>query len=690
MDGLMKKLLRHSDLAAAFAVVIVVLMMIVPLPAALIDVAITLNIAAALSIVIASMYVPRALDFASFPSLLLLTTLLRLAINVSVTRLVLLHGDAGSVIHAFGSFVVGGNLVVGLVVFFILVVIQFVVITNGAGRVAEVAARFTLDAMPGKQMAIDADLNAGQITDEEARERREEIRREADFYGAMDGASKFVKGDAIAGVVIVAINLIGGILVGVMQLGMSTGDAAHTFSLLTIGDGLAAQIPALLISTATGIIVTRSGSKADLGREVTGQILGQPKALMLAGGFVAALALVPGMPKLPFLLVGGLLLLLGRASRKQKTEEAAEKAAAADLPKELPPGDAAVNALGIDPLELAIGFGLVPLVDQRSGGALLARVGVVRRQIAADLGIVIAPVRIHDDVVLDSHEYVVKVRGAEVARARVVPGHRLAMNPGDALPGLTGIPAVDPAFGLPAVWIDEAARADAEALGYTVVDPESVIVTHLTEVIRRHADELLTRQETRKLLDALKEENSAAVEDVVPDKLGIGEVQRVLQHLLREGVSVRDLGTVLEAIGDRATLSRDPSVLAEAARQALGRTITAAYLDEEKALYAISLDPDLEREIADALVPTPEGEVLAIDPNRAAAMLRSLAEQVDGLTGLGRRPVVLCSSRIRRHVRRLVEQTLPQLPVIAYNEVVPGIRLETAGVVGLTPMGVMS
>jgi flagellar biosynthesis protein FlhA len=403
------------------------------------------------------------------------------------------------------------------------------------------------------------------------------------------------------------------------------------------------------------------------------------------------MALVPGLPKIPFLLVGGMLLMLGRASKRQMAADEAKKIAEAEGPKEIgPPGDAAVGALSIDPLELAIGFGLVPLVDQRSGGALLARVGVVRRQIAADLGIVIAPVRIHDDVVLDSHEYVVKVRGAEVARARVVPGHRLAMNPGDALPGLTGIPAVDPAFGLPAVWIDEAARADAEALGYTVVDPESVIVTHLTEVIRRHADELLTRQETRKLLDQLKEENSAAVEDVVPDKLGIGEVQRVLQHLLREGVSVRDLGTVLEAIGDRAVLSRDPAVLAEAARQALGRTITSAYLDEDKALHAISLDPDLEREIADALVPTPEGEVLAIDPNRAAALLRTLAEQVDGLAAGGRRPVVLCSSRIRRHVRRLAEQTLPQLPVIAYNEVVPGIRLETAGVVGLTPMGVMS
>jgi flagellar biosynthesis protein FlhA len=680
VEALLKRLLAKSDMAAAVAIVVVVVMMIVPLPPALLDLVIALNISGALAIVITTMYMPRGIDFASFPSLLLFTTLLRLAINVSVTRLILLHGDAGGVIRAFGNVVVGGNLIVGLVVFFILIVIQFVVITSGAGRVAEVAARFTLDAMPGKQMAIDADLNAGQITDEEAKARRSEIRREADFYGAMDGASKFVKGDATAGLLIVSINLIGGIVIGVIELHMPISQAMHTFSLLSVGDGLAAQIPALLISTATGIIVTRSGSDGqDLGSEMTSQLLGQPRATTLAGGVVAMMGLVPGLPKLPFFVVGGLLFLLGRTIGKQKSSDAlraasapAESAAAADP---------IAGALQIDPLELAIGFGLVPMVDQRTGGGLLGRVGLVRRQIAADLGIVIAPVRIHDDAALESHEYVMKVRGAEVARGRLLPGHRLAMNPGDAIEGLAGIPTTEPAFGLPAVWIDDQARGEAEALGYTVVDGESVVVTHLTETIRRHADELLTRQETKKLLDELKDENAAAVEEVVPDKLGIGEIQRALQHLLREGVSIRDLGTILEAIGDRAVLTRDPAQLAEAARQALGRTITASFLDEEKTLRAISLDAALEHEVADSLAQTPEGEVLGLDPVRARALLASLGEQVDRLTGSGRRPVVLCSSRVRRHIRRLVEQAFPQLAVVSYNEIVPGITVETAGLV---------
>lgn len=686
MDAILNRLLRHSDLAAAAAIVLVIVMMVVPIPAALLDLVITFNIAVALAIVVATMYVPRALDFAAFPSLLLLTTLLRLAINVSVTRLILLHGDAGSVIHAFGSFVVGGNLVVGLVVFFILVVIQFVVITNGAGRIAEVAARFTLDAMPGKQMAIDADLNAGQITDEEARKRRDEISREADFYGAMDGASKFVKGDAIAGVIIVLINLIGGMAVGVIQQGLSFGDSAHTFSLLTIGDGLAAQIPALLISTATGIIVTRSASRADLGRDITLQLLGQPRGTMLAGGVVFLMGLVPGLPKLPFFIVGAGLFMLGHTMRGRLASEKAQTAELERAQTEVqpaPPADAAVGALAIDPLELAIGFGLVPLVDQRSGGGLLARVGVVRRQIASDLGVVVAPVRIHDDLTLESHEYLLKVRGAEVARGRIVPGHRLAMNPGGAVAGLAGIPTVEPAFGLPALWIEDGARAEAEALGYTVVDAESVIVTHLTETIRRHADELLTREETRKLLDAVKAQNAAAVEDVVPEKLGYGEVQRVLQHLLREGVSIRDLGTILEAIGDRAGLTRDPAVLAEAARQSLGRAITAGFLEEGRVLYAISLDPGFEQEVLESLTPTPEGELMAIDPSRAQALVGSLAGEVERATGTGSRPVLLCSSRARRHLRRLIEHAFPQLPVLSYNEIVPGIRVETTGVVAV-------
>jgi flagellar biosynthesis protein FlhA len=484
----------------------------------------------------------------------------------------------------------------------------------------------------------------------------------------------------MAGVLIVAINLLGGVVVGVLMHHMSIGDSLHTFSLLTVGDGLAAQIPALLISTATGIIVTRSGSDKDLGTEITTQLLGQPRATLLAGTVICLMGLVPGLPKLPFFVVGIGLVLVGRAVGRQKAAEAAQPAAV-ELDSAGPPADPLAGALSVDPLELSIGFGLVPMVDQRSGGGLLARVGLVRRQIATDLGIIIAPVRIHDEATLESHEYVLKVRGAEVARSKLLPGHRLAMNPGDALEGLAGIPTVEPAFGLPALWIDDNGRAEAEALGWTVVDGESVIVTHLTETIKRHADELLTRQETRKLLDDLKEQNSAAVDDVVPEKLGLGEVQRTLQHLLREGVSIRDLGTILESIGDRALLTRDPAQLAEAARQALARTITADFLDHEKTLRAISLDPNLEHEVADALAQTPEGEVLALDPSRARAVLLSLGEHVDRLTASGRRPVIVCSSRVRRHVRRLVEQTFPQLAVLSYGEIVPGIRVETDGLV---------
>ncbi len=684
--NLLKKASRHSDLVAAAAVVLVVAMMVIPLPAFLLDLLITLNISAALMIVVATLYVPRALDFSSFPSLLLLTTLFRLAINVSVTRLILLHGDAGHVVTAFGNFVVGGNVVVGLVIFLILIVIQFVVITNGAGRVAEVGARFTLDAMPGKQMAIDADLNTGQITDEEARRRRAEIGQEADFYGAMDGASKFVKGDAMAGIMITGINLIGGIVVGVLQQGMPFSEAAHTFSLLTVGDGLCAQIPALLISVATGILVTRSASEEDLGSDISGQILEQRKAPLVAGVVIMAFALVPALPKIPFLIIGGLFFAVGwslrkvpnKAERAEATKTAASQAASAG---ELPaPRDAALDALALDPLELAIGFGLVPMVDQQAGGTLLQRVGTIRRQIASELGMVIPPVRIRDDVGLDSHEYVMRVRGTEVARGGVMAGHHLAMDPGDAMGQLPGIPTTEPAFGLPAVWIPEGGRAEAEALGWTVVDPESVVVTHLTETIRVHASELLTRQETRQLLDQLKEVNAAVVDEVVPDVLSVGEIQRVLQALLREGVSVRDLGAIVEAIGDKARLTRDVAMLAEYARQALGRTIVAPYLDGEGTLRAIALDPTLEQELAESLVQTADGEFLAMDPIRAHALVDLCAEQVDQALARGGRPVMLCSARVRRHLRRLWEQRIPQLAVCSYNEIAPGVSVETVGV----------
>jgi flagellar biosynthesis protein FlhA len=685
---ILKKLTKHTDLLAAGAVVLVVSMMIVPLPPMLLDLFITINISVALSVVVATMYLNKALEFSSFPSLLLLTTLFRLAINVSVTRLILLHGDAGHVVSAFGDFVVGGNVVVGLVIFLVLVVIQFVVVTNGAGRVAEVGARFTLDAMPGKQMAIDADLNAGQITDEQARERRAEIAREADFYGAMDGASKFVKGDAMAAVMITAINLIGGIIVGVVQQGMPFGEAAQHFSLLTVGDGLAAQIPALLISVATGILVTRSASEKDLGNDIAGQIFQQRKAPMVAGAVICAFGLVPGLPKLPFFIIGGILAALGWMMREGGPLEGglfAREEPALELPEpqgELPaPADAALGALQIDPLELAIGFGLVPMVDEGAGGSLLSRVGVIRRQIASELGMVVSPVRIHDDIALDSHEYVVKVRGAEVARGRLLPGHQLAMDPGDAVGQVSGVPTTEPAFGLPAVWIAESGRTEAEALGFTVVDGESVIVTHLTETIRSHAAELLTRQETRQLLDRLKETNAAVVEEVVPDVLTVGEIQRVLQALLHEGVSIRDLGSIVEAAGDKARVTRDPVLLAEYARQALGRAICGPHLDAEQTLRAIALDPAIEQEVAESITATADGEFLAMEPTRAHALVGSLASQMENAIARGRRPVLICSARVRRHLRRLCEQSLPQLPVCSYNEIVPGIRVETIGVV---------
>jgi flagellar biosynthesis protein FlhA len=681
-----KRLLRHTDLLAAVAVVCVVTMLVVPLPPALLDLLITINISTALTVVVATMYLGKALDFASFPSLLLLTTMFRLAINVSVTRLILTTGDAGSVVKAFGSFVVGGNVVVGLIIFLILVVIQFVVVTNGAGRVAEVGARFTLDAMPGKQMAIDADLNAGLISDEQARARRLEVAREADFYGAMDGASKFVKGDAMAALIITAINLIGGIIVGMLQRHLGFTEATHDYSLLTIGDGLAAQIPALLISVATGIIVTRAASDRDLGSDIANQVLSQRKAPLVAAAAIGLFALIPGLPKLPFLFIAAIFGAIAWAVRDGMPGVKEAAAAAAARQVALPAaGQEPLSEVGVDALELAIGFGLVPLVDGGSGGSLLRRVSTIRRQIAGDLGIVIPSVRIHDELGMESHEYVLKVRGSEVTRGRIMPGHLLAMDPGDASGTLQGVPTREPAFGLAAVWVPESSRAEAEALGYTVVDAESVIVTHLTETIRTHAAELLTRQDVRALLDKLKETNAAVVEEVVPDALSLGEIQRVLQSLLAEGVPIRDLGTIVEAIGDKARTTRDTSLLSEYARQALGRAITAPHLDDHLRLQAITLDPAIEQEVSTSITQTTDGEYLAMDPPRAQAIVTALRAQVEHASARGgeggRAPVLLCSARIRRHLRRLIAQAQPHLAVCSYNEIAPGIDVETIGVV---------
>jgi flagellar biosynthesis protein FlhA len=677
-----RRILRHSDLLAAVGVVLVVTMLVVPLPAPLLDLLITLNISAALTIVATTMYLGKALDFASFPSLLLLSTMFRLAINVSVTRLILTTGDAGGVVKSFGQFVVGGNVVVGLVIFLILIVIQFVVVTNGAGRVAEVGARFTLDAMPGKQMAIDADLNAGLITDDQARARRSEIAREADFYGAMDGASKFVKGDAMAALIITAINLIGGIIVGMLQHGLGFEEASQHYSLLTVGDGLAAQIPALLISVATGIIVTRAASDRDLGSDIVGQILNQRKAPLVAAAAIGGFALIPGLPKLPFLFIAAIFGAIGWGIRNGlpgaagSGEEIPEGSAA--MP---PPGGDRVPEVGVDALELAIGFGLVPLVEGGPSGSLLRRVSLIRQQLATDLGVVIPPVRIHDDLGMESHEYVVKIRGSEVTRGRIMPGHLLAMDPGDAVGKLHGIPTREPAFGLEAMWVHESARAEAESLGYTVVDPESVIVTHLTETIRSHAAELLSRQDVRTLLDRLKETNAAVVEEVVPETLSLGEIQRVLQSLLSESVAIRDLGTIVEAIGDKARTTRDTSLLSEYARQALGRAITAPHLDEQLRLQAITLDPAIEQEVSTSITQTTDGEYLAMEPPRAQAIVGALRAQVDHASALGARPVLLCSARIRRHLRRLIAQAQPHLAVCSYNEIAPGVNVETIGVI---------
>ncbi|MGA8354324.1 MAG: flagellar biosynthesis protein FlhA [Solirubrobacteraceae bacterium] len=673
-----RKLLRYTDMLAAVGVVVIITMLVVPLPSALLDVLITLNISGALTVVVATMYVNKPLQFASFPSLLLLTTMFRLAINVSVTRLILTSGEAGSVVKDFGQFVVGGNVVVGLVIFLILVVIQFVVVTNGAGRVAEVSARFTLDAMPGKQMAIDADLNAGLITEDQARERRKEISQEADFYGSMDGASKFVKGDAMAAVIITGINLVGGIMVGMLQHGFGFTEATHRYSMLTVGDGLAAQIPALLISVATGIIVTRSASDTDLGSDIANQILGQRKAPMVAAGAICLFALIPGLPKIPFLLVGAMFGAIGWSLRKSPDEETETKELA---PPAKTAGEEALERIGVDALELAIGFGLVPHVDGSSGGSLVRRVSTIRRQLAGELGIVIPAVRIHDELGLDSHEYVLKIRGSEVTRWRVMPGHLLAMDPGDADGSLQGIATTEPAFGLPAKWVHETSRAEAEELGYTVVDAESVIVTHLTETIRGHSAELLTRQDVKTLLDQLKQSNAAVVEEVVPDVLTLGEIQRVLQGLLSEGVAIKDLSVILEAIGDRARVTRDVGLLTEYARQALGRSITAPHLDQGMRLRAITLDPAIEQEVATSITQTGEGEYLAMEPSRAHAIIGALRSQVEHASARGVRPVLLCSGRVRRHLRRLTSQAQPHLPVCSYNEIAPGIDVETIGVI---------
>ncbi len=674
MSGL-QRLVRYSDVALAAGVVAIVTLMILPVPAHVLDLLITTNIALALTILLVSLYIQEPLQFSAFPTVLLLATLFRLALNVTSTRLILLQGNAGEVINAFGRFVVGGNYVVGIVVFVILVVIQFVVITNGAGRVAEVAARFTLDAMPGKQMAIDADLNAGLIGEEEARRRRQEIAREADFYGAMDGASKFVKGDAIAGIVIILINILGGIAIGALQRGMPLGEALRTYALLTVGDGLVTQIPALLISTATGIIVTRSASDANLGLDVARQIFSAPRALVIAGVLLAILGLAPGLPAPPFFL--GAVGLLGVALMLRRPPPPATEPVrpTADTEETLP------EVTPVDPLELEIGYGLIPLVDQATGGQLLRRITLLRKQIAQELGFVMPTVRIRDNLALRPNEYRILVRGIKAGEGEVYPDRLMAMTTTGEAPQLDGIVAREPAFGLPAVWIPEGQRAAAEAHGYAVVDAASVITTHLSEVVRQNAAALLRRQDVQRLLDTVRREHPAVVDELVPHLLSLSEVHQVLQLLLAEQVPIRDLVTILEVLGNHARTTRNVYVLAEQVRHALAAALTHQYVTPDGTLGVIVLHPELTGQLSEAIHQSEEGPQLALAPERLQALLAAVAQEMERIAALGYQPVLLVPASLRAALSRTLRRSLPNLTVLAFQEVAPTVRIQVLGTV---------
>ncbi len=684
------RLMQYSDIMLAVAVCTVVGMLIIPLPEWLLDVLITINISIAMTVLLVSMYILEPLHFSSFPSLLLITTLFRLGLNISATRLILLHGNAGKVIESFGQFVVGGNYVVGVVIFIILIVIQFVVITNGAGRVAEVAARFTLDAMPGKQMAIDADLNAGLVTEDEARRRRKNVEQEADFYGAMDGASKFVKGDAIAGIIIIFINIMGGLVIGVMQRHMDFVQALQTFTILTVGDGLVSQIPALLISTATGIIVTRAASEANLGRDLASQILANPRALAITSAILFLLGLVPGLPKLPFFVIaivlGGIAYLLHRSIRNASATPVEE---APDLDKEALATDpeSVVKLMQIDPMELEIGYGLIPLVDAEQGGNLLGRISLIRRQIAMDLGIVIPTVRIRDNLQLDPNTYSIKLRGVEVARGEVRVNRYLAMNPGLAEDELDGVPTHEPTFGLPAVWIGPEEKDRAEMMGFSVVDPSAVVTTHLTEVIKSNAPAILSRQDVQTLINHVKSENQAVVEELLPELVTIGDVQKVLQSLLKERVSIRDLVTILETVANHARSTRDPEMLSELCRQALSRGICAQYADPVGTIQVITLSPQLQQTLVKGLHQDEQGIAISLDPGQTQRLLQRLAEEMERMASAGAQPVLLCLSKIRLPLKKLTERSLPNLVVLAYSEIAPQYNVRAVSAVSMGDEG---
>lgn len=675
-----QKLTKYQDIYVVIAVVMIVLMMILPLPPFLLDILLACNISLSLLILLLSMNIHEPLELSVFPTLLLLSTLFRLALSISSTRLILLQADAGNIIRAFGNFVVGGNYIVGFIIFIILVVVQFIVITKGSERVAEVAARFTLDAMPGKQMSIDADLNAGLISEAEARQKRIMIQREADFYGSMDGASKFVKGDAIAGVIIVVIDFIGGLLIGMFQRNLDFQQALTQYTLLTVGDGLVSQIPALLISTATGIIVTRAASENNLGQDLNQQLMTSPKVLAVTSGVLMLLAVVPGLPFIPFFILAGLFggtsYLLWR--EQEIAETAAAETQASQEQEEQRHPESVLSLLQVDQIELEIGYSLIPLVDSEQGGDMLDRITMIRRQCAIELGMIVPVIRIRDNLQLQPNEYVIKIKGIEVGTGQLLLNHYLAMDAGNVVDKVPGEPTKEPAFGLDALWISEENRERAEIAGYTVVDAPSVLATHLTEVIKNHAHELLGRQEVQTLLDSLRNDYSAVISELVPNLMTVGEIQKVLQNLLREQVPIRNLVTILEALADAAAISKDIDYLTEYVREALARQISRQYLEND-ILSVLTLDQNWETVIAEGIEHTERGSIISVEPRLLQSLFIELKSTLER-TALPY-PVILVSPNIRLAFKRLTERNFPGLIVLSFAEIVPEIQVQAVGMV---------
>jgi flagellar biosynthesis protein FlhA len=682
--------LKNGDLFLSVSVLGILVIMLLPLPRMILDLLLTVSITLSIVILLVSLHVRRPLDFSAFPSVLLVATLFRFALNIAATRLILLHGSegpeaAGEVIRAFGGFVMGGNYTVGIVVFSILVIVNFVVITKGAGRIAEVAARFTLDAMPGKQMSIDADLNAGLIDEAEARRRRAEVAEEADFYGAMDGASKFVRGDAIASIIIILVNIVGGLTIGVLQQGLSVSVAAQNYTILTVGEGLVAQVPALLVSVAAGMVVTRAASESNLGADIARQIFMNPKTIGITAVLLLVLGLTPGLPHVAFLVLAAALGGLAYSLREVLPEPTA---APAPRPAGHPVASAkqaeSVEILEpLDLMDLQVGYGLIGLVDAERGGELLERIKGLRKQIAQDLGFMVPPVHIRDNLQLRPTAYAILIKGTEVVRGEVMTGHLLAIDPGTAEKGLEGIPTKEPTFGLPALWVPEAKREQAQLMGYTVVDLASVITTHLTEVIRSHAHELLGRQETQALLDQVAKTAPKVVEDLIPQTITLGGVVRILGNLLRERVPIRDLRTIIETIADYAPTTKDTDTLTEYVRQGLGRAITSQHVGPDGTLTVISLDPVLDRQLSEAVQTHTQGSYLSIAPSMSQRVLAAVKQAVENAIGRGIQPVLLCSPTLRPHLRRLIERGISSLAVLSLNEVEGQVRIQSLEVVRL-------